>query len=74
MLVFSTECEVLEAESPHHHKDKGYVMAESAGVGKWACGLSVPNELRPGGWLDVHHECGGKPVEGPAGMATLKQL
>lgn len=47
MLVFSTECKVLEAESPQWHKDKGCVMAESAGVRRWACGLSVPNELQP---------------------------
>lgn len=41
-------------------------------------GLSCSNELQSGasvpGPEEAHHDCGGGPVEGSAGMAVYKQL
>lgn len=40
--------------------------------------LNDPNELQSSasvpGPEEAHHECGGRPVEGSAGMAVYKQL
>lgn len=63
----------------HWYKDIDVSGLSLLGLGyKPIIRLNGPNELQSSasvpGPEEAHHECGGRPVEGAAGMAVYKQL
>jgi hypothetical protein len=69
----------LEAKTLHWYKDVDMTGLSLLGLEyKLIIRLNGPNELQSSasvpGPEEAHHECGGGPMEGSAGMAVYKQL